>query len=163
MFPHRHEARLCGTANRSPLPNHHPGHPPSSFLARTTPNSLPSLMSQNRSTTNSSTKFQVIINGALKVYNKRTKDDLLLHPLATELQNCESPTDILTVLQQQVQGLDQSRSGDDRWTKWLDPTIHVILTFSQAAGTVGLVCPTTSAYPRSGHSYIFDRRFHRQR
>ena len=82
-------------------------------------------MSQNHSTTVSSSKFQLIINDALKVYNKRTKNDLLLHPLATELQNCESPTDILTVLQQQVQGLDQSRSADDRWTKWLDPTIKI--------------------------------------
>ena len=150
MFPHRHEANLR-TANRSPLPNHHSGHSQSSSLTRTTPNSLLLLMSQNPSTAASSTKFQVIINGALKVYNNRTKDDLLLHPLATELQNCESPTDILAVLHQQVQGLDQSRSGDDRWTKWLDPTIHVILTFSQAAGTVGLVCPMTSAYPRSAH------------
>ena len=111
-------------------------------------------MSQNRSTAASSTKFQLIINDALKVYNKRTKDDLLLHPLATELQNCESLTDTLTVLQQQVQGLDQSRSGDDRWTKWLDPTVHVLLTFSQTAGTVGLVSSTTSAYPRSAHLYI---------
>ena len=97
-------------------------------------------MSQSPSTTASSSKFQLIINDALKVYNKRTKNDLLLHPLATVLQNCESPDDILAILQQQVQGLDQSRSGDDRWTKWLDPTIHVILTFSQTAGTVGLVC-----------------------
>ena len=120
-------------------------------------------MSQTRSMTASPSKFQLIINDALTVYHKRTKNDLLLHPLATELQNCESPTDIFTVLQQQVQGLDQSQSGDDRWTRWLDPTIHVILTFSQTAGTAGLVCPTTSAYPRSTHSYILDRRSHPRR
>ena len=106
-----------------------------------------SLMSQTRSMTASPSKFQLIINDALTVYHRRTKNDLLLHPLATELQNCKSPTDIFTVLQQQVQGLDQSQSGDDRWTRWLDPTIHAILTFSQTAGTAGLVCPTTSAYP----------------
>jgi hypothetical protein len=97
-------------------------------------------MSQNRLTTASSSKFQSIINDALKVYHKRTKNDLLLHPLATELQNSKSPANILAVLQQQLHGLDQSRSGDDRWTKWLDPTINVLLTFSQTAGTVGLVC-----------------------
>ena len=96
-------------------------------------------MSHNRSTTASSSKFQLIINNALKLYNKRTKNDLLLHPLASELQNCESPSDILAVLLQQVQGADQSRSGDDQWTKWLDPTINVLLAFSQTAGTVGLV------------------------
>ena len=120
-------------------------------------------MSQNRSTTASSSKFQLIINDALKVYHKRTKNDLLLHPLATELQNCESTADILTVLQQQVHGLDQSRSGDDRWTKWLDPTINVLLTFSQIAGTVGLVCLTTCAYLRSAPSCLFGRRSHLRR
>ena len=110
-------------------------------LPRTTRNTLLSLMPQNPSPAASLSKFRLIIIDALKVYNKRTKNDLLLHPLATELQNCESPTDILAILQQQLQGLDQSQSGDNRWTKWLDPTIHVLLTFSQAAGTVGLVCP----------------------
>ena len=111
-------------------------------------------MSQNHSTPASSSRFQSIINDALKVYRKRTKNKLLLHPLATELQNCDSPTDILAVLQQQVQWIDQSQNGDDRWTKWLDLTINVLLTFSQTAGTVGLVCPRTSAYPISAHLYL---------
>ena len=121
------------------------------------------IMSQNCSTaasSASSSRFQFIINDTLKVYNKRTKNDLLLHPLATELQNCESSTEILAVLQQQVQGLDQSRSGDDRWTKWLDPTINVLLNFSQTAGTVGLVCPTISAYLICTHSRSFCRHSH---
>ena len=98
-------------------------------------------MSQNPSTSASLSKFQLIIIDALKVYNKRTKNDILLHPLATQLQNCQSPSDVRTVLQEQVQGPHQSQSGDDRRTKWLDPTIHVLLTFSQAVGTLGLVCP----------------------
>jgi hypothetical protein len=113
------------------------------------------LMSHTHSTaaspSNSCSNFQLIINDALKVYRKRTKNDLLLHPLAAQLQTCQSPSDILAILQQQVQGLDQSQGGDDRWTKWLDPTINVLLTFSQTAGTVGLVCPRTWAYSRSGH------------
>jgi hypothetical protein len=113
------------------------------------------LMSHTHSTaassSNSCSNFQLIINDALKVYHKRTKNDLLLHPLAAQLQTCHSPSDILAVLQQQVQGLDQSQSGDNRWTKWLDPTINVLLTFSQTAGTVGLVCPRASDYSISGH------------
>ena len=109
-------------------------------------------MSHSRSTTASSSKFQLIINDALKVYNRRTKNDLLLHPLAIEIQNCDSPSDILSVLQQQVQGPDQSKRGDDRWTKWLDPTINIILAFSQTAGTVGLV--------GQGYALILDRHLH---
>ena len=83
----------------------------------------------------SPSNFQLLINTALDTYKKRTKNDLCDHPLAAELQACDSPTSIIAVLKQQ---LDQSRS-DERWTKWLDPTIHVLLTFSQTVGTVGLV------------------------
>ena len=87
----------------------------------------------------SSPKFQLILNNALKAYEKRTKKNLVDHPLASQIQACDSPGDILAILQQQILGLDQSRSADERWTKWLDPTINVLLTFSQTVGTVGLV------------------------
>ena len=120
-------------------------------------------MSHTRSTTSSSSNFQLIIENALKVYRKRTKTDLLLHPLASRIQTCDTPTDIIAVLQEQLQGLDQSRSADDRWTKWLDPTIHVLRTFSGAVGTVGLVRPDTCVYARSSHSYIFGRHSHPRR
>jgi hypothetical protein len=96
------------------------------------------------SSSNSCSNFQLIINNALKVYEKRTKKDLLAHPLATQLQTCDSPAAILAVLQQQLEvgGLDQSRSGDDRWTKWLDPTVNVLFALSATVGAgVSLVCP----------------------
>ena len=98
------------------------------------------------SSSQASTNFQIIINNALKAYEKRTKQDLLAHPLAAQFQTCDSPTAILAVLQQQVQGLDQSGSSDDRWTKWLDPTINVLFAFSATVGAgVGLVCPGSFA------------------
>jgi hypothetical protein len=85
--------------------------------------------------------FQLIINNALDAYKKRTKNDLLAHPLVTELQSCNSPSNILAVLQQQLQGLDQSRRSDGRWTRWLDPTVNVLYTLSGTLGAgVGLVC-----------------------
>ena len=80
----------------------------------------------------------------MKAYEKRTKKDLLAHPLAAQLQTCDSPAAILAVLQQQleVSGLDQSQSGDDRWTKWLDPTVNVLFAFSATVGAgVSLVYP----------------------
>ena len=99
--------------------------------------------------TAASSNFQLIISNALKAYEKRTKNDLLAHPLAPQLQDCDSPGAILAVLQQQVQRLDQSRT-DDRWTKWLDPTVNVLFAFSSTLGAgVGLVCSRTSAYMRS--------------
>ncbi|KAI0000832.1 NACHT domain-containing protein [Russula compacta] len=88
----------------------------------------------------SSSNFQFIFNNALKEYERKTKKDLLAHPLAAQLQACSSPTAILAVLQQQVQQLDQSQTTDDRLTRWLDPTINVLYAFSGTLGEgVGLV------------------------
>jgi hypothetical protein len=85
-------------------------------------------------TATSSSNFQIILNNALTAYEKRTKKNLLTHPLAVELQNCNSPSAILAVLHQQVQGLDQSQRSDDRWTKWLDPTVNILHTLSDTLG-----------------------------
>ena len=98
------------------------------------------------SSSSPSSNFQLIINDALNTYKKHTKKDLCTHPLAAQLQTCESPASILAVLQQQVQRLDQSRSTDERWTKWLDPTVNVLYAFSNILGAgVSLVCPKTCA------------------
>ena len=74
-------------------------------------------MSYTRST--SSSNFQLIFNNALKAYEKHTKYDLLAHPLAAELQSCDSLTAILTVLQQQVQDLNPSQRSYEGLTKFL--------------------------------------------
>ena len=76
---------------------------------------LHSYMSHTRPTSTSSSNFQVIFNNALKAYERRTKKDLLAHPLAAQLQDCNSHSSILIVLQQQVQELDQSQTSDERF------------------------------------------------
>jgi hypothetical protein len=97
-------------------------------------------MSHAHATTSSSSTFQPIFDTALKAYEKRTKKDLLAHPLAAQLQACDSPSSILAVLQQQVQELDRSESRDGRLTKWLDPTVNVLYALSATFGEgVGLV------------------------
>jgi len=58
-----------------------------------------------------------------------------------QLQACQSPSSILVVLQQQVQGLNLSQTRNDRLTKWLDLTDNVLYAFSATLGEgVGLVC-----------------------
>ena len=97
-------------------------------------------MSHALPTVSSSSNFQLIINNALDNYKKRTKNDLLAHPLAAQLQSCNSPSAILAILQQQVQELDHSRSSDERWSKWLEPTVDVLYALSSSLGEgVGLV------------------------
>ena len=82
----------------------------------------------------SPSNFQLIFNTALKAYEKKTKRDLLAHPLASQLQACDCPSSILAVLQAQVDDLDQARKRDERLTKWLDPTVNVLSAFSDTLG-----------------------------
>ena len=86
--------------------------------------------------------FQLIFSTALKAYERRTKTDILAHPLASQLQACNSPASILDVLRGQVDDIDQARRRDERLTKWLNPTINVLLAFSATVGEgVSLVRP----------------------
>ena len=90
--------------------------------------------SQRSSPSSSNSHFQLIFDNALKVYEKRTKKNLLKHPLASQLQACNSSDEILTILQQQVHALNQFQSRDDRWDKWLGPTVNVLHTLSETLG-----------------------------
>ena len=93
-----------------------------------------------------SSNFQSIFNAALKAYEKKTKKDLLAHPLAAQLQACKSPSDILDILQEKVNEFDQSRSADERLSQWLNPTINVLYSFSATLGAgAGLVSTLKSA------------------
>ena len=127
-----HEARVRLATQNHPGIRHH--------LLST--NKLPAsaLMSHSHPTAASSSNFQLIMENALESYKKCTKKDLLAHPFASQLQACDSPGAILAVLQQQVQELDQSRSSDDRWSKWLVPTVNILYSLSETLGEgVGLV------------------------
>ena len=105
--------------------------------------SLP--MSQAPPASTSSSNFQSIFNTALKAYEKKTKNDLLAHPLAAQLQACKSPSDIIVILQDKVKEFEQSRSADERLSRWLNPTINVLYAFSATlGGGVGLVGPVYS-------------------
>ena len=99
-------------------------------------------MSQIPPTTTSSTNFENIFTAALESYNKKTKKDIASHPLATQLQSCNSSSAILAVLRAQVQANDQAESADEKWTKWLDPTVNVVSAFSPVLNVAGQVITT---------------------
>lgn len=81
-----------------------------------------------------------MFNAALEAYEKTTKNKLLVHPLAAQLQSCDSPTAILSVLKNIVQKSDQCSSSDERLRNWLDPTVNVLYTLSATiGGGIGLV------------------------
>ncbi|KAH9052800.1 hypothetical protein EDB87DRAFT_1581409 [Lactarius vividus] len=103
-------------------------------------------MSQTPSSTAASSRFQAIFDVALKSYQKQTKKDLIAHPLASQLQSCDSTSAIIAVLQDQVRQFDQTHRDDDRLTKWLIPTVNVLYAFSAAVSEgVGLVFSPSKA------------------
>ena len=76
----------------------------------------------------------------MKAYEKKTKTDLFTHPLATQLESCNSSTDILAVLQEKVNELDESRSRTEKLSSWLNLTLNVLYAFSATLGQgVGVV------------------------
>ena len=93
-------------------------------------------MSGNSPTADSSSNYQVIFDSALNAYETKTgkylKSDLLLHRLET----CNSPEAVLTLLRQQIPGVGQSRSGDERLTNWVNPVVNMLYNFAQTIGGV---------------------------
>ena len=86
---------------------------------------------------------------SLRVYRKKTRIDLLTHPLMAHFQTCNNPTDILAVLRSQAQ-FEQSTSRDDTLTRCLDSTIHVLHAFSTAlASGTGVEQVNSILLPRS--------------
>ena len=129
-------------------------------------------MSQTPASTSSNSNYQSIFDRALEAHKKKTKKDLRSHPLFAKLEACNSPDAVLTTLRDQIPQQDQSRSIDDKLTKWLNPTVNVIYNFSQVIGGGvslvspngrGLTCPRHDVHcyagiPTRGGDLHWDRR-----
>jgi fungal STAND N-terminal Goodbye domain len=97
-------------------------------------------MSTEPSTSASHSNFMSVFDAALESYKCRTKRDLASHPLLPNLESCKSPDAILTVLRDQVLEFNESQNGNDRLTKWVNPTVNVLYAFSDTIGQgVGIV------------------------
>ena len=75
-----------------------------------------------------------VLDVALTEYRKNTGKDLLSHPLATELQRCDSIDGILAILQRQTNTFEQRRDSNQGLMKWIGPSVHILCSFS---GTLG--------------------------
>ena len=109
-----------------------PGAPPRPIFST-------GIMSTACHTTASFSTFQSIFDAALKEYEKKTGKDLQTHPLAAELDQCNSPDAVLDILQKQADELDEIKERDQTSMGWLSPTIHVLYTLSATVGDVGMV------------------------
>ena len=109
--------------------------------------------------------FTSIFETALESYKRKTKNDLASHPLLPSLRSCNSPDAILTVLREQIPASDLSQNHDDGLTKWVTPTVNVLLSFSETIASIGqgggVVNISYSVTNNFGSNIIF-RHSHRQ-
>ena len=106
-------------------------------------------MSNVPSQSTSRSNLDSIFNAALKTYKIKTGKDITSHPLATELQSCDSLDQILAVLRNQIPTPDRLKSGNETFANCLFPTVNVLYNLSNTLGEgVGLVITTMSSLLR---------------
>ena len=124
-----------------PFYHHHssfPGHHISSMSDMSQPSSIP---------------FQDLFNAALLDYESQTGTRLANHPLAKQLEACDSVHSITAILQKQAQIFHEFRGDDGRLMRSLKSSVDVLYTLSISTvlgGGVGLVHPNSFiGFPRS--------------
>ena len=78
--------------------------------------------------------WQVLFEAALKDYEKQTGIVLVNHPLAQQLQGCDSAESVNAVLCGQIQAFNESRGGD----KILKPLKNVVSVLHKLSATADL-------------------------
>ena len=89
-----------------------------------------------------SARFQAIFEPALQAYEKKAGVSLAQHPLAIQLQNCDTAEAITGLFQDQTQAF-MSLQGSDKIMKSLRTTVSVLSKLSSAGlltDAFGLVC-----------------------
>jgi hypothetical protein len=111
--------------------------------------------------------FQALFESALHDYEKQTGIPLANHPLAGQLQNCQSVDSVTTLLQDQARAFSGFR-GSDRIMKSLK---SVVTTLSRVSATatlahaVGMVSPRPLIWygiPRLRHLFSSHSHLHMQ-
>ena len=108
----------------------------------TSPTQLHVFVDSGMSDQSESFPFQALFESALHDYEKQTGIPLANHPLAGQLQNCQSLESVTTLLQEQARAFSQFRESD-KITKSLKT---VVLALSRVSATatlghdIGMVC-----------------------
>src|SRR5260221_770188 len=78
----------------------------------------------------SSSHFQTLLETALRDYEKQTGTKLAEHPLAHQLETCDSVESVTAVLQRQAPSSNKFRGDDSRAMKSLKRGVHVLYMLS---------------------------------
>jgi hypothetical protein len=79
-----------------------------------------------------SSHFQTLFDAALRDYERQTGTKLAEHPLAKQLDTCDSVQSVTAVLQKQAQGFSKFRGEDSKAMKSLNRGVHVLFMLSDS-------------------------------
>jgi hypothetical protein len=90
------------------------------------------------STLSTFSNFQPIFKAALAEYFKKTGKDLRNHPLASEIESCDSAESMLAIFRKQASAFDDFRNGDPKLIKCLRLFVNNLyaITSSRALSAV---------------------------
>jgi hypothetical protein len=90
----------------------------------------------------SSTTFQALFDAALQDYKDKTGNTLTDHPIAKQLETCESVNSITAILQEQARSIREFRENDGKLVKALNSSVDVLCAPSISSAlneAIGLV------------------------
>jgi hypothetical protein len=130
---------------------------------------MPNPAAITRSPSISLSSFHLNFREAILTYNKRTKNDLLFHPLAPLFQSCNDPALALSLLQRHAQASPQNWISDEKLKTLLVPTLFGLYAISSGGSPgdagVGLVivevCSFRTCILLNG--VFFNRYYHRRK
>ena len=91
-----------------------------------------------------SASFLLLYNSALQDYSTQTGTNLVGHPFAKRLEECESVESISSLLQENLRRFREFQGEDGKITKSLKRAVHVLHTLSASTALgegIGLVRP----------------------
>ena len=117
-----------------------------------------STSNQSAGPSTSTDSFNAIFNAASTEYARVTGKRLDTHPFAAQLDACDTPKAVSDLLRSQAQALSKFRKGDEKLMAVLDPTVHILFTFSATLGEgIGLVSTLVSFGMATLQHHIFSR------
>ncbi len=90
-----------------------------------------------------SSLFQVLFESALQDYENQTGTTLTSHPLAEQLQTCQSVESVTALLQEQVRAFSEFRESDKitKLLKSVVSSLSKVFATARLGQHFGLVCP----------------------
>ena len=124
----------CLTSSHPFLPSHHSAALQQSHLP---------IYLVYMSTTSEPSMFESLFQSALEEFEKQTKINLAEHPLAAQLERCNSVQSITELLHDQARTFRQFRANDSKLMTVLNRTaqgLHTLSGIMTVGGAVGFVC-----------------------